>query len=292
MKDVSQWSRVLRGLCFVGVGLAAAGTAAFCQPAGESSAFIENDGQWDAQAAYLAQAPGVNLWITDGGPVFDFQRTVQGQRQRHVVRMALVGANPTVNKGEGELPGKLNFLMGSDSSQWITGVKRFAAVNAEQPYAGISLRYSIDSGAPRYDLVVKPGADPSQVGLRLEGADDARILPDGNLLLKTSLGDIEERGLSAYQDTPEGRVQVPCTLSLQGRTLRFNPGSYDSEHELIIDPIVASSYLGGPNGSDLAYQVTVDRNNNIYVAGSTQSTDFPVTVGALETKNADSVGTW
>jgi hypothetical protein len=43
---------------------------------------------------------------------------------------------------------------------------------------------------------------------------------------------------------------------------------------------VWASFLGG-NGVDAAYSVVLDQNENLYVAGGTQSTDFPTTSGVL-----------
>ncbi|MHB1921220.1 MAG: DUF7948 domain-containing protein [Chitinophagaceae bacterium] len=44
--------------------------------------------------------------------------------------------------------------------------------------------------------------------------------------------------------------------------------------------LIWASYLGG-NGDDAAYVVELDKNNNLYVAGGTSSTNFPVTPGVM-----------
>ncbi len=46
--------------------------------------------------------------------------------------------------------------------------------------------------------------------------------------------------------------------------------------------LVFSSYLGG-NGLDVGFGIAVDSSGNAYVTGSTQSTNFPTTVNALQT---------
>ena len=47
--------------------------------------------------------------------------------------------------------------------------------------------------------------------------------------------------------------------------------------------LLYSTYLGGTSGHDLSYAIAVDAAGDAYVTGPTESTDFPVTKGALQT---------
>jgi hypothetical protein len=253
----------------------------------QSAAFIENRGQWDAQALYLSRVKGLNFWLTSTGPVFDFNRfvptgpSVHGRKtgyvEGHVVKMSFVNSQPTVISGRTELPGKFNYFVG-DKSTWASNVPAYSQAVAEQPYAGVSVRYSIEKGAPRYDVLVAPGADISQVGMKIEGAYGSRVLPNGNLQIKTSLGTVEERGLTAYQ----GSTQVPCRMVMEHNVVHFDVGNYDTSKPLVIDPLVYSTYFGGQDGDDVMNAVVTDAGNNIYIAGQAGSTDFPVTSGAYQ----------
>jgi len=52
--------------------------------------------------------------------------------------------------------------------------------------------------------------------------------------------------------------------------------------------LLYSSYLGGSgsgSGGDFGYGIALDPQNNVYVTGTTYSTDFPVTCGAFQTAN-------
>ncbi|MBF8275922.1 MAG: hypothetical protein HW390_995, partial [Candidatus Brocadiaceae bacterium] len=62
----------------------------------------------------------------------------------------------------------------------------------------------------------------------------------------------------------------------------FTVAFYDKTHDLIIDPLLASTFLGG---SDYDYDnaLTLDTSGNVYVTGSTKSTNFPTTSGAYDT---------
>ncbi len=310
---MSDCTTIRRATLLATIGIASTSIAAFPTTNGQSAdksvangsaAFVENRGQWDSRALYLSSLNGTNLWITQEGPVFDFRKFIPaappmrsgkflvptGYFKGHVVKMSFVNSGPTMVEGAGKQKAQFNYFFGNDEARWASKVPCFSEAVAKQPYDGISVRYSIDQGAPRYDVIVRPGADPSQVGIKIEGTDGARVLPDGNLQLKTSLGDIEERGLTAYQDTPGGRTQVPCRMVMDGNTVHFDTGGYDTNKPLIIDPLVFSTFLGGSE-EDLGYAVTLDSLNNVYVTGETYSPDFPITVGAYQTSYKNTRGT-
>ena len=61
----------------------------------------------------------------------------------------------------------------------------------------------------------------------------------------------------------------------------FEIAAYDGQYPLIIDPVqftpshlIYSTYLGG-TGIDYAQAVQLDAGGNAYIAGTTQSGDFP-----------------
>ena len=63
---------VLRFTVFFALLLFVTSFRVLSQTRNESDVFIENKGQWDARALYLAKCKGYNAWITDKGIVFEY----------------------------------------------------------------------------------------------------------------------------------------------------------------------------------------------------------------------------
>lgn len=251
-----------------------------------SGSFIENGGQWDSRALYLSQSAGVNVWITESGVVYDLQkRSPVSPRERagHVVSMEFIGGRHSSARGVGELPGKLNYFVGNRPDQWATGVRRYSEVLSENVLPGVRARWYQHAGMPRYDLIVAPGVDPSRIGLRFRGAQGLRAQGD-RLQVLTSVGQIEQTGLFAYQRAGTGIRRVPCSFVAEGSVIRFNVGLYDPLQPLVIDPVLWSTFLGG-NLGDESTDVVTDAAGSVLVCGSTTSADFPVTEGAYSIVN-------
>src|SRR5690606_11914989 len=139
-------------------------------------------------------------------------------------------------------------------------------------------------GRLRYDLVLVPGADVSQIRMRMEGADYVALTPDGALRMATALGPVEHRGLLAYQEGAARRRDVVASafqVEPDGG-VSFDVEGVDPSRALVIDPLIWATFLGG-SGFDAAYGVAAGPGGGATVTGSTGSTDFPTTPGAYDT---------
>ena len=86
-----------------------------------------------------------------------------------------------------------------------------------------------------------------------------------------------------YQQVDGVRKEIPGQFELQGESqVGFLVASYDPSSPLTIDPkLEFSTYLGGSGNDNVNWGIAVDGCGNIYVAGTTTSTDFPKE-GALQ----------
>src|SRR5437867_4752142 len=263
--------------------------------------FEVNQGQTDPQVRFLARGGGQTLLLTPTEAVLVLTKAdppVQGPQRplispvaarragtQAVVRMAFVGASsqPRI-AGQKELAGKVNYFLGNDPAKWRTNVPIYAAVRYEGLYPGIDLVYYRHNHRLEYDLVVAPGADPSQNALSFERADRLEIDANGDLVLHTAVGTIHQRRPIVYQQTNGIRSEVAGAYVLRGgNDIGFQVAAFDGSRPLIIDPVLAYSTLLGGSGWDAGYDIVVDAGGNPYVTGFAGSTDFPTTPGAFQT---------
>ena len=258
--------------------------------------FEENAGQTDAATRFLMRGRGFRLRLAaDHAEMSLGAASPDRSRRGGTVGMRLLGAkrSPLVT-GEGKLPAKSHYLIGSDPSRWRTGVPHYARVRYAGVYPGIDLVYhsgaaadsSSTPGSLEYDFVVAPGADPRQVALRFDGAGSPDVDHRGDLLLSTRCGIVRHRKPVLYQDGSTGREPVTGGYRLDASgTVRFDVGAYDHARPLVIDPVIEfSSYLGGSD--DEAVNDIDSVAAGIIVVGGTRSVDFP-TRGAIFTDPLD-----
>jgi len=62
-----------------------------------------------------------------------------------------------------------NYFIGNDPSRWKKNVQGFNNVLIKNLYPGIDIRYYSNSGSLKYDLIVHPGADLTNIKLHYEG---------------------------------------------------------------------------------------------------------------------------
>ena len=239
--------------------------------------FEPNAGQTDPRVKYLGHAGGSTVWLTERGATIGLNQK-SGQA---VLKLRFEGAarEPQIS-GEQPLPGVSNYFLGRDPVQWRTNVKQFGKVRYRDLYPGIDAIFYGDPGQIEYDFVLRPGADPSKILLAFDGADRMELEPAGDLVLTIGSLEIRNHQPRIYQEDGHGRRSVNGRFVIRGkRRAAFAIDSYDAAQTLVVDPVMTyGSYVGG-SGGDYALALAADRQGNLYLAGSTNSPNFPTKAG-------------
>jgi len=238
--------------------------------------FEQNLGQLDGRAKFLARGTGYDLFLTSTGAALGLQSNSKAAKR--TLSLTLGGANAKAfAKGIDELPGHRNYLIGNDPAKWRTDVPTFRAVRYEEIYPGISLTYYGNQRQLEYDFAIAPGSDPEAIRLSFDSSVRPRISTEGDLVLRGPGGEVRQHKPVVYQEIDGKRKLIDGHFALYARRqVGFEIGSYDQTRPLVIDPtLVYSTYLGG-GGDDPGSSIAVDSSGNVYIAGTTSSTNFPL----------------
>jgi len=261
--------------------------------------FEPNQGQADSPVQFLSRGSGYALFLTPGQVVLNLERqqpaspAATGQTPEaasvDTLRMSLIGANAKVSPvGMSPQPGVVSYFIGNDPKNWRSGIPTYGKVDYAQIYPGVDLVFYGNQRQLEYDFVVAPGADPSRIAWRIDGAR-ASVDAEGNLVLSASNGPASFKKPALYQLDGDRKTSVEGRFAVAGNQIRFRLGSYDHSKALIIDPVLSyASYLAGSSTDHIGLAtgpgnlavgisqgIAVDSAGSAYVAGYTYSIDFP-----------------
>jgi hypothetical protein len=277
-------------------------------------AFEANRGQTDPQVKYMARGNGYSVFLTAHDTIIALHASAPAQATRvtrsqgvggtarptaqaaaapaaapaagkertAAIQVHLVGGNPQSQiVADNQLPGRSNYFIGNDPSQWHANVAQYARISYQEAYPGVAMAFHGVQKQLEFDFIVAPGAIPGAIRLGVTGANRIATDLSGNLILASSAGDVLLHKPVAYQQKDGARQPVDARFVVQARNqVSFELGGYDRSRELVIDPSVTyATYLGG-TAEDDGYAIAVDSSGSAYVTGQTKSTNFPGAIPA------------
>jgi hypothetical protein len=183
----------------------------------------------------------------------------------------------------GEAPlARISLLAGADPAMWRRDSFAYAGLVYRDLYPGIDARYQTIGERLKSEFIIAPGTDPSLIRMTYAGAQHVDIDSAGRLRIRLSDSmTFIESAPYIYQQASAGKRSIGGRFQLlRDGAVGFRIDDYDRSAPLVIDPEISySTYLGGTR-FDAATAIAVDAAGNSYVAGWTESADFP-TVSSL-----------
>jgi len=257
-------------------------------------AFEQNLGQADATVKFLVRGNGytASLRATDAVIAFTPSGTAAGVGGLGAaLRLRLPRANAGARMiGLDALPGKRNYFLSNDPSNWHTNVPTYAKVEYEEVYPGTDLIYHGNDRQLECDFVLAPGSNLKRIRLHFDRAERVELDMHGDLVVHVDGKQIRLRKPVLYQEPQGERREVEGGYVLEAKNeVGFQAKTFDRRIPLVIDPVlVYSTYLGGADFSGLgtaASTIAVDAAGDTFVAGLTTGTNFPITRGAFQSSS-------
>lgn len=269
--------------------------------------FIENRGQWDNRVQYKGAISNGAFYIRSGGFTVvqhhpgDFAamarflhgHTADGNPVKstdkitlrsHAWNVDFVGASSFVKTVPDKMiPTYNNYFIGNDPSKWSSGCRIYQAITFKDVYPNIDVRYYTDNEYLKYDIIVKPGGDPSRIALKYEGAGKLSV-KNKELVIATSVGDLKESAPYTYQSSPNGKMEVQCKYVVKDDIVRFELKNYDPAQTLVIDPVIVFGSFSGSAADNWGFTATYGPDGSMFGGGIVlDAGGFPVSPGAFQT---------
>ena len=227
------------------MGGAARSTAAprwDAMPSDASALFIENVGQFHADARFYTRVAGRDLWLTPNA-LWITETAADGQTLHREVRFPDASPSPRLEAFD-RRETIVNYFRTSDPRNWRTGVPTWGGVR----YVGLYPGVDVEIAGARGQLVWR-------------------------IICQTACPTIRAQ-------VDDGTSATLPTLDANFTPLFAEPAAPRVPHNHAAG-LIYSSYLGG-GSSDGAYAIAVDADGAAYVTGQTFSTDLPITPGVAD----------
>ena len=252
--------------------------------------FLENKGQWPKDVLFKSKMSGGNLWIQSNKLVYHLQ-DFSSLKENHlakslnpttdikekVVHLNFNSVNPdyTISKSH-KTKSYYNYFIGNDEKKWASNVHGYSKVSLNDFYNGIDLVFKSSKENVKYEFVVDSNIDPSIISFSYYGQSKLKIDKEGNLIIKTEIGDIIEEKPFAYQVINGLKKEIKCAFKIKNNRVEFKIGSYKKSVPLVIDPSLIFATYCGALSDNFGMTATYGHDGSAYSAGTVYGNNYPI----------------
>lgn len=239
---------------------------------GISIPFIENRGQTDDDILFYSGNSGGMVAVTQNNEII---YRFSGTETRFTETFTGMD-DSAFPQGLDETPARISCFRSSSEDGWKSDLHSYERIGLGEVYRGITVELRKNGAGTEKVFTVAPGGEPSDIMINIDGGSPV-ITAQGELRVGGASGALYFTAPVAWQNINGRQVFIPVSYRLfSGRenTYGFFIGEYDNTRELMIDPLHHSTYIGGTDEEQIL-AITLDGQNNVYIAGYTESWNFP-----------------
>ena len=254
--------------------------------------FIKNESQIkDSSVKYYANTLQGTVFITDAGITYSIRRKniTDESSKGWIIRESLLNAQRIQAEGITASETNVSYFKGKDKSNWKSNIPTYQEVSLGEVYDSIKLNLKAYGKKVEKIFIVEKGGNPENITVNLEGASGLMVNGNGELEIDTEMGTLKMTAPIAYQEINGKKVNIEVAYNIHTDTVNghdsrvygFKIGDYDKNYPLVIDPLLASTFIGGSD-DDAANSITLDSSGNVFVAGYTYSFANDIFVAKLD----------
>lgn len=252
---------------------------------------------------FTSQLPRGNFSVTnDGDLIYKFNKSADFLSFSET----FVTTRSVIAEGGERSSTKINSFKGSDSSKWQTDIPAFNTINLGEVFDGIKVHLQARGRNVEKVFTVAPNANPALIKLKIAEADELSIEKGGRLKITKGDASITFTKPIAFQRYDGQKYPVKVSYKLLGdKSYGFELGEYNQNYPLVIDPLLAATFLGSGNydytpelyGGNQAMLIATDPNDSqdyVYLVGTVDMSPlpsplYPTTSGPLGAGGEDDI---
>ena len=241
--------------------------------------FVPNEGQWHSSVKFQSNLKHMQVSVLEDHSLR--YRLLDQDQTLHEVTERLLEADPTAQLIPGDPAAtKVSYIRGQKPSVNQQGLPTYDEVRF-QAYQGIEVEYQLDSEGIEKLFYVAPGADATKIRMQLDKAASIEVDSLGQLRVGVGSQHISFSAPFAWQKEGKKRVPIPVAWQINDDgSYGFKLAAYDRDEMLIIDPVTNATFFGGMMDESGGIQLAT--SGDVYLSGSTISTDIPSTTGGAQ----------
>lgn len=243
--------------------------------------FLENIGQYQPQMKYYSHLQKGGFFIDQQGKlIYDLGPNSIQENFAGIKKLIPVPQDPGSTF--------INSFIGK-KSEWKKNIPNYNTINFGEVFKGVNVKIKAFGNNVEKIFTLSSQANPDDIQMKVDGVDKMTINDQGQLELHKNSTMMAMSQPVAYQEISGEKQYVEVAYkTLNDNSYGFKIGAYREDQPLIIDPVIAATYVGGANGNDnypSKPAVAVSSDDKIFVVGTTTATDFPLgqTTGAYTT---------
>lgn len=265
--------------------------------------FIKNAGQLpDSILYYLELGNGRTVYFLKNGyqvvhtEVLDAHSKLDTSKVRPKLRghsYFVYFVNPSTQaklEAQKPLPTKFHFLLGQNDAKYPDGIHSSVsqAIQYTGLYKGIDLRFFVQNGALKFNIIVQPGAKLEDYKTIYEGVKELKVKAK-KIIITTSLAKIEELIPEAYQLDSTGEkllIDMRYKQDAKSKQVYLYAKNADPKQTLIVDPVLVFATFSGATVDNWGFSATYSRDGSMYLAGIVFRWGYNGTKGAFQPEYA------